>query len=111
RPASDKQISTWRPNYRTIGTRGAACAAVLWASEEGRSMRNVLTTVAVLFLLVSGDALAGWHEASSVHFVIYADESEKEIRKYSDRLERYFGAMTFVFASKQTKPSPSNRVT
>lgn len=74
-------------------------------------MRRVLTTAAALFLLLSADALADWHEASSDHFVIYADENEKEIRKYSDRLERYFGAMTFVFESKKDKPSPSNRVT
>jgi tetratricopeptide (TPR) repeat protein len=74
-------------------------------------MRRLLTSVATLFLVVSGDALANWHEASSDHFVIYADESEKDIRKYSDRLERYFSAMTVVLPSKKTKPSPSNRVT
>ena len=64
-----------------------------------------------MFLFVSGDALADWHEASSDHFVIYADESEKEIRKYSDRLERYYSAMSVVLPSKKIKPSPSNRVT
>ena len=74
-------------------------------------MRSVLTTAAALFLLVSGDALADWHEASSDHFVIYAEESEKDIRKYSDRLERYYSAMSVVLPSRKTKPSPSNRVT
>jgi tetratricopeptide (TPR) repeat protein len=74
-------------------------------------MRTLLITAAALFLLVSGDALADWHEASSDHFVIYADESEKEIRKYSDRLERYYSAMTFVLSSRRPSPSPSNRVT
>jgi tetratricopeptide (TPR) repeat protein len=74
-------------------------------------MRIVLTTAAALFWFVSADALADWHEASSDHFVIYADESEKEIRKYSDRLERYYSAMSVVLPSKGIKPSPSNRVT
>jgi tetratricopeptide (TPR) repeat protein len=74
-------------------------------------MRRVLTTAAALFLFGSGAALADWHEASSDHFVIYADESEKEIRKYSDRLERYYSAMSVVLPSKKIKPSPSNRVT
>jgi cytochrome c-type biogenesis protein CcmH/NrfG len=74
-------------------------------------MRKLLTTAAILFLIASGDALADWHEASSDHFVIYADENEKEIRKYSDRLERYYGAMTYVLPSRKGKPSPSNRVT
>lgn len=75
-------------------------------------MRRVLTTAAALFLFVSGHALADdWHEASSDHFVIYAEEDAKEIRKYSDRLERYFSAMSVVLPSKDIKPSPSNRVT
>ncbi len=74
-------------------------------------MRKALTTATALLLLASADALADWHEASSDHFVIYADESEKEIRKYSDRLERYYSAMTVVLPSKKTKLSPSNRVT
>ncbi len=74
-------------------------------------MRTVLATAAALFLLVSGDALADWQEASSDHFVIYAEENEKEIRKYSDRLERYYSAMSVVLPSKKTKLSPSNRVT
>ena len=73
-------------------------------------MRVSLTT-AILFLFWSGEVLADWHEDSSDNFVIYADESEKDIRKYSDRLERYYSAMTFVLPSKKIKPSPSNRVT
>ena len=74
-------------------------------------MRRILTTAAALVLFVPGDSLASWHEASSDHFVIYADESEKEVRRYSDRLERYYSAMTFVLPSRMDKPSPSNRVT
>ncbi len=74
-------------------------------------MRGILTTAAILFLFGSGTALADWHEASSDHFLIFADESEKEIRKYSDRLERYYSAMSVVLPSKKIKTSPSNRVT
>jgi len=74
-------------------------------------MRKVLTA-AVLFLFGPGDALADdWREASSDHFVIFAEEDEKEIRKYSDRLERYYSAMSAVLPSKDVQPSPSNRVT
>src|SRR5689334_3514743 len=76
-------------------------------------MRTVLTTASAMLLLFSRAALADWHEASSDHFVIYADENEKEIRKYSDRLERYYSAMCAILPSKtkNNKPSPSNRVT
>ena len=74
-------------------------------------MRSVPTTTAILLLLISGAARADWREASSDHFVIYAEESEKEIRKYSERLEKYYGAMTSVLPSRDLKTSPSNRVT
>ena len=74
-------------------------------------MRRVLATATTLFLLVSGNALAAWYEASSDHFVIYADESEKDIRRYSDRLERYYSAMSAIMTTRKPKPSPSNRVT
>jgi tetratricopeptide (TPR) repeat protein len=76
-------------------------------------MRKCLTA-AVLFLssFISSHALAeDWREASSDHFVIYAEEDEKEIRRYSDRLERYHSAMSAVLPAKKIKPSPSNRVT
>src|SRR6187402_1278762 len=74
-------------------------------------MRRYLTSAA-LFLFVCGHALSDdWHEASSDNFVIYAEEDEKEIRKYSDRLERYHSAMSSVLPSKKVKPSPSGRVT
>jgi len=75
-------------------------------------MRTVLTSAAALFLFVCGHARADdWREASSDNFVIYAQEDEKEIRKYSDRLERYHSAMSSVLPSKKVKPSPSGRVT
>jgi tetratricopeptide (TPR) repeat protein len=56
-------------------------------------------------------ANAEWHEASSDHFVIYANQSEKEIREYADRLERYHNAMEARMRLEKFKPSPSNRVT
>jgi tetratricopeptide (TPR) repeat protein len=76
-------------------------------------MRTGLITAAGLFLLVCGYARADdWHEASSEHFVIYAEEDEKEIRKYSDRLERYHSAMSAMLSlEEEIEPSPSNRVT
>jgi tetratricopeptide (TPR) repeat protein len=61
--------------------------------------------------LLPQSARADWHEASSDHFVIYANQSEKEIREYSDRLERYHNAMEGRMRLPKYKPSPSNRVT
>jgi len=62
-------------------------------------------------LLLATTANAEWLEASSDHFVIYCDQGEIGARKFAERLERYHAAMAYVYAKKQDKPGPSNRVT
>jgi len=62
-------------------------------------------------VLFAATANARWLEASSDHFVIYGDQSEKAVTGFAERLERFHGAMAHVFRKQQTKPSPSNRVT
>ncbi|PEQ13344.1 hypothetical protein B2G71_07880 [Novosphingobium sp. PC22D] len=59
----------------------------------------------------AGSAQAAWREASSDHFVIYADQSEAAITRFADRLERYHSALEFFTTTPLPKPSPSNRVT
>ncbi|WP_390584914.1 DUF1570 domain-containing protein [Erythrobacter sp. MTPC3] len=56
-------------------------------------------------------AKADWYEASSEHFVIYADDSEKDIRRFAENLERYQSALANLTGRKLENPSPSNRVT
>ena len=56
-------------------------------------------------------ASAEWLEASSDHFVIYADDSERDIQRFSEQLERFHAGMTLLTQSSAPKPSPSNRVT
>lgn len=74
---------------------------------------RLLLILAALALggLASGDARAEWMRASSPHFVVYADDSERDIRLFSDRLERYHAAMAAVTGTQGPDPSPSNRVT
>ncbi|MCL9998280.1 MAG: DUF1570 domain-containing protein [Erythrobacter sp.] len=55
-------------------------------------------------------AAAEWYEASTEHFVIYADDKAADIRTFSENLERYHSAMVFVTGRKAETPSPSNRV-
>jgi tetratricopeptide (TPR) repeat protein len=62
-------------------------------------------------LLAPGAAQAEWLEASSDHFVVYADDSERDIRKFSEQLERFHEAMEIVTGLEVPAPSPSNRVT
>jgi tetratricopeptide (TPR) repeat protein len=73
--------------------------------------KNLITLLATGALLLPGAARAEWLKASSRHFVVYADDSERDIRKFSDQLERYHSAMAFVSSASNEAPSPSNRVT
>ncbi len=72
-----------------------------------RLFASLLLTFA---FLGSVPARADWYEASSDHFVIYADDSEKDIRRYAQNLERFHAAMELLTRRKVEKPSPSNRV-
>lgn len=67
----------------------------------------------LLALAATPSALhAKWLEASSAHFVIYANDGPKEIQLFAEQLERFHSAMAMLFGNaKQPAPSPSNRVT
>lgn len=56
-------------------------------------------------------AQAEWLEASSDHFVIYADDKPAEIQQFSQQLERFHAALAVLLESREPPPSPSNRVT
>jgi len=62
-------------------------------------------------LLWPTGASAAWLEASSAHFVVYADDNEQNLRRFAERLERYHAAMELVTRRKTPPLSPSNRVT
>ena len=68
--------------------------------------------LALALLVLPGAARAEWYEASSPNFVVYADDSERDIRRFSEQLERYHRAMAVVTGNRDLPaPSPSNRVT
>ncbi|MXP24610.1 hypothetical protein GRI39_00925 [Altererythrobacter indicus] len=56
-------------------------------------------------------AHAKWREASSEHFVIYADEREHSLRRFTESLENFHAALKLILATEPDTPSPSNRVT
>jgi tetratricopeptide (TPR) repeat protein len=72
-------------------------------------MRQTLTLVLMLSAVMT--ARAEWLQASSEHFVVYANDSESSIRGFSEKLERYQAALALITANKIPTPSPSNRVT
>ncbi|BAK65013.1 hypothetical protein SLG_03380 [Sphingobium sp. SYK-6] len=65
----------------------------------------------IAMLVMPAAAQAKWLEASSAHFVIYANDTEEELRQFSDQLERYHSGMAFLLNAGKEPPSPSNRVT
>jgi Flp pilus assembly protein TadD len=67
-------------------------------------------SLAALALFMAHPALAAWHEASSDHFVIYADDKPANVQRYAENLERYHAAMALLQGREIDKPSPSNRV-
>ena len=56
-------------------------------------------------------AQADWLKAESEHFVVYADDSEKDVARFAEILERYHAAMEKLTGRESDPPSPSNRVT
>lgn len=62
-------------------------------------------------LFLSTTAHAAWREASTTHFVIYADESDSVLRTFAQNLERYRSALARLTGQEMVDPSPSNRVT
>ncbi len=72
-------------------------------------MRSLI--FAALLLVLPSAANAEWHEASSPHFVIYADDNPVNIQRFSQELERYHSALEYLTERAQPAPSPSNRVT
>lgn len=71
-------------------------------------MRNLFLLLA---FLLSSPAQAEWLEASSANFVVYADDSERDVRKFAQQLELYHQAMEVMTGLDLPEPSPSNRLT
>jgi Flp pilus assembly protein TadD len=69
-----------------------------------------LFVAALALLLTAPQAKAAWHEAQSDHFVIYADDSERDIQRFAENLERYHRAMEYITGRSVPPPSPSSRV-
>ena len=79
-------------------------------------MTGLAKLLAFLGAIVLAGALpsaahAAWHKAESDNFVIYADDSEDDIRRFAEGLERYHSALELISGRDAAAPSPSNRVT
>lgn len=73
-------------------------------------MRLAILFVA-LALFLAAPARAEWYEASGEHFVVYANDSARDIERFASQLERFHAGIELVTGIRMAKPSPSNRVT
>lgn len=60
---------------------------------------------------VPSSASAAWHEASTTHFVIYADENPDKLREFATKLEKFDSAVRYARAMQDIPPGPGNRLT
>jgi tetratricopeptide (TPR) repeat protein len=67
--------------------------------------------LAILLLLIGAPLRAGWHEAQSEHFVIYADDRAEDVKAFAEMLETYHSAMELITGRKVESVSPSSRLT
>lgn len=74
-------------------------------------MLRILLGILISLLAFSIPTRAAWHEASSEHFVIYADQNAQTVELFAERLEKFHAAMTFMLGREPESPSASNRVT
>lgn len=62
-------------------------------------------------LAVAAPAHADWYQASSKHFIIYADESPKQLEDFATRLERFDQAVRYAKSMQDPVIGDGNRLT
>lgn len=72
-------------------------------------MRVILLLLAVVSW--AAPVRAEWLSSSSPHFVVYANDSERNLRRFSEQLESYHSAMAVVTGTTVPTPTPANRLT
>ena len=73
-------------------------------------MSNIRMVLAAGAAMLATPVNAEWHQASSKHFVIYADMPEAELRDYAERLEKFDAAARLVRSMKDPDVGEGNRV-
>lgn len=74
-------------------------------------MRSLLYSICAAALFVAGPANAGWYQASSKHFVIYANDSSKSLHDFAERLERFDAAVRLLDHMPDPEVGIGNRLT
>ncbi len=78
-----------------------------------RNMGDLMRLIAFLLFVFAGPAVAHaeWHEASSRHFVVIADQEPAKVKHIAEQLEMFDKAMRVSHGVEDAPVSPANRVT
>ena len=74
-------------------------------------MRILIAGICAAALFAAGPAHAAWYKASSKHFIIYADESPKDLNLFATKLERFDQAVRFIRGMEDPPVGDGNRLT
>jgi hypothetical protein len=73
-------------------------------------MMRLLLVWAALAFASAGPACAAWNEASSKHFIVYADLNPKVLSDFSSRLERFDQAARLLLKMDDPAVGDGNRL-
>ena len=76
------------------------------------ALSRLLAVAACIALALgwTGEAQARWRVAESEHFVVYADDSERDIARFAEMLERFHAGLELATGRRMETPSSSNRL-
>jgi len=73
-------------------------------------IRKLLISASLIAALCPGVATAAWQEASSRHFVVYADDKPEKITAFTERLEKFDKALRLFRGMDETPVTDADRV-
>ena len=68
-------------------------------------------TATLIGSALAAPASAAWREARSRHFIIYSEQSERELEAYAKRLETFDAVVRKMLAMSDPEPNPGTRLT
>lgn len=74
-------------------------------------MRTYFLAAAMLVSLACSDARAAWREAKTAHFIIYSEQSPRELRDYAQDLEQFDRGVRLLRGMEDPPLTDSGRLT
>ncbi len=75
-----------------------------------RAYQHMTLFTSLLLCGVSPQCVAHWYEATTDHFVVYADQPKERVEEFAEQAQRFHNALEARFGLLRLVPSPSNRM-